>query len=66
LKSNEVKGSETIIIFAVLEVYYVNKKAEKQKRNQRKLKKTKRKQKKAKESKRKQKKAKGGKGNKRK
>jgi hypothetical protein len=34
LKSKEVKGSKTIIIFAVLEVYYVNKKAEEQKRNQ--------------------------------
>jgi hypothetical protein len=30
LKSNEIKGSKTIIIFAVLEVYYVNKKAEEQ------------------------------------
>jgi len=38
LKSIEVKGSETLIIFAVMEVYYVDKKAEEQKRNQRKAK----------------------------
>jgi len=44
LKSIEVKGSKTLIIFAVMEVYYVNKKAEEQKRNQRKPKGTNRNQ----------------------
>jgi hypothetical protein len=36
LKSIEIKGSKTFIIFAVMEVYYVNKKAEEQRRNQKK------------------------------
>jgi hypothetical protein len=48
LKSIEVKGSKTFIIFAVLEVYYVNKKAEEQKGtkgNQKETRETKRNQK---------------------